>query len=310
MWTRKENLTGARAGAFDPKESAVLIVEDNPDDVVIEVRALENFGIRHIYHAGTAEEALGFIDHQHCDAALIDYQLPGMNGLRFVQQLHERSPETRIIVVTGIRDEHVAVEAMKLGVSDYVPKDELLTSGIIRALQIALRQASDLQAEQRHTAIAEGATQLERARMETDWLLDALGEPGLRQARTLRLAAYEEQGRKTYPNVFGALSPLRSLHLEEQGLGPVVDAFTRYLRDSFRRFPDSDAELCQQLARMLVERGSSPAHIMAMYRTSLGFLGLEQVEPAFNPALCLTRLLAEVLDQYQTRQSVESRRAA
>jgi hypothetical protein len=125
----------------------------------------------------------------------------------------------------------------------------------------------------------------------------------------LRLAAYEEQGRKTYPDVLSRMSPLRSLNLEDKGLAPVMEEFERYLHDSFRRFPETDTEHCQQLARMLIERGSSPAHILAMYRTSLGFLGLEQVQPAFNPALCLTRLFAVVLDQYQ-RMSAEGRRAA
>jgi CheY-like chemotaxis protein len=313
MWPRKReqrrevtaNARGAAAaGSFDPKESAVLIVEDNPDDVILEVRALESFGIRHIFHASSAEEAIGFVEQERCDAALIDYQLPGMDGLRLVERLRERSPDTRIIIVTGISDEHIAVQAMKLGVADYVPKDELLTSGIVRSLQAALKQASILRHEQRSTAVAAGAGELEGAREEADWLLGSLGETALRDARALRLAAYEEQGRKTYPDVLGDRSPLRDLHLEDQGLSIVLETFTRYLKESFLRYPEHAREQCDTLARMLVERGSSPAHILVLYRMALGFLGLEQVEPSVNPALCLARLLADIVEQYQYRQSV------
>jgi CheY-like chemotaxis protein len=233
---------GAPAGPFNPRETSVLIVEDNPDDALLEARALENFGIGFVYHASSAEEAIGFIKQEHCDAALVDYQLPGMDGLRLAQQLHELSPDTLIIVVTGIADEHIAVEAMKLGVADYVPKDELLTSGIIRSLQTALRRASEQRIDQRRTAIANGAGHLDAARDEVDWVLDSLGEAALQEARVLRLATYEEQGRKTYPDVLGDTSPLRSLHLEEQGIGIVLDTFTRYLRESFRRYPEPARE--------------------------------------------------------------------
>lgn len=295
---------GAPLASFNPKELAVLIVEDNPDDAVLEARALQNFGIGHVYHVSTAEEAIGLVAQEHCDAALIDYQLPGMDGLRLAQRLRELSPDMRIIVVTGIGDEHVAVEAMKLGVSDYVPKDQLLTSGIVRSLQAALRQAGALRDEQRTSAVVGGAVDLERAREEAAWLLDALGESALSDARMFSLAAYEEQGRKTYPDVLDDQSPLRALNLEEYGLQIVLDTFVRYLRESFRRYPAPERDQCEALTRMLIERGSSPAHILVLYRMALGFLGLEQVEPALNPALCLTRLLAAIVEQYQYRESV------
>lgn len=305
MWTKKHNSAGT-TGSFDPKESAVLIVEDNPDDAILEARALERFGIRHIYHAETAEDAVTFVERQHCDAALIDYQLPGMDGLRLVERLLEMSPDTRIIVVTGIRDEHIAVQAMKLGVADYIPKDELLTSGIVRSLQKALRHVDALREEQRQQTIVSGAGELDCARQEIDWVLTSLGEVRLKQAKILRLAAYEERGRKTYPDVFGDDSPLRQLNLEDQGIDVVMETFGRYLRDTFRDFPELATEQGEQLARMLVERGTSPAQIISLYRTSLGFLELEQLQPAVNPALCLVRLFADIVEQYQFQQSTQA----
>ena len=311
MWAKKHNAPGraadshatSTAGSFDPKESAVLIVEDNPDDAVLEARALERFGIKHIFHAETAEDALTFASQQRCDAALIDYQLPGMDGLRFVERLSELSPDTRIIFVTGIRDEHVAVQAMKLGASDYIPKDELLTSGIVRSLQTALRKGDAAREEKHEQLLGSGAGELDGAREEIDWVLESLGEARLSDARTLRLAAYEEQGRKTYPDVLGDYSPLRELNLEDQGLDIVLETFMRYLRNTFRDFPEPATEQGEQLARMLMTRGTSPAQVISLYRTALGFLELEQVHPAVNPALCLVRVFADIIEQYHFQQS-------
>lgn len=136
--------------ALNPKHASVLLVEDSPNDQAIATRALKNFGIRHWHFARTAEDALKEAQKQHYDVVLVDYSLPGMNGLQFVEHLRGVSPDTRVIVVTGVRQESVAIAAMKLGVADYISKDEFLTSGITRSLQAALRdRVATADAEQR-----------------------------------------------------------------------------------------------------------------------------------------------------------------
>ncbi|MDZ4278185.1 MAG: response regulator, partial [Dehalococcoidia bacterium] len=106
-----------------PKDSSVLVVEDSPEDAFIVGKALERFGIRKVYAADNAEDGLKSIAKRAVDIALIDYNLPGMNGLRLLERIREARPETRVIIVTGVRDEHIAVAAMKAGAADYVTKD-------------------------------------------------------------------------------------------------------------------------------------------------------------------------------------------
>lgn len=56
-------------------------------------------------------------------AAIIDYRMPGMNGIEVLRQLQEDGISLPTVMVTGAGDENIAVEAMKLGAGDYVVKD-------------------------------------------------------------------------------------------------------------------------------------------------------------------------------------------
>ena len=124
---------------LNPRDARVLIVDDSSNDQRIIGRALETYGIRNRKFASTAEECLRDIERHKYDIVLIDYYLPGMNGLDLLNRILELSPETRVILVTGARQESVAVAAMKLGASDYVAKDDHLTSAVMNSLQAVLR---------------------------------------------------------------------------------------------------------------------------------------------------------------------------
>jgi DNA-binding NarL/FixJ family response regulator len=64
------------------------------------------------------------------DVIVTDISMPLLNGLEAVRQLHERRPETRIIVLTMHRDTHLAASAFRAGVSGYLlkisPSEELV----------------------------------------------------------------------------------------------------------------------------------------------------------------------------------------
>jgi CheY-like chemotaxis protein len=268
--------------SLNPKRSTVLIVEDNPDDAIVETRALETFGVKSIFHARTAEDALAFLNTRNMDVVLIDYNLPGLNGLRLLERLRELWPEMPAIVVTGARDERVAVSAMKLGAADYVTKDDLLTSGIIRSLQTALRERNDAGAERQRETLAAGGNWLDTARAEAGWLAESM---------PARLLA---RGDDSAPRpAYG-----------DEGWEDELDAFERYLRESFRSFPAVAEEPEGGLVRMFIERGSSPAEVLAIYRATLQSLAFNQAGAPLNPAVCLARLFAGLVGHYQRQQSL------
>jgi DNA-binding response OmpR family regulator len=72
--------------------------------------------------AASGEEALRILEHSAFDLVLTDLVMPGIDGSEVVRRVKERDPEQDVVVVTGVVDVATAVEAMKLGASDYLLK--------------------------------------------------------------------------------------------------------------------------------------------------------------------------------------------
>jgi diguanylate cyclase (GGDEF)-like protein len=88
--------------------------------------------------ASSGEEALRILDQSDFDIILTDLVMPGMDGNDLVHRVKERNPEQEIVVVTGVVDVKTAVDAMKLGASEYLIKPfdrETLATALERILQ-------------------------------------------------------------------------------------------------------------------------------------------------------------------------------
>jgi len=72
--------------------------------------------------ASSGEEALHILGNSDFDIVLTDLVMPGMDGSELVHRIKERNPEQEIVVVTGVVDVKTAVDAMKLGATDYLLK--------------------------------------------------------------------------------------------------------------------------------------------------------------------------------------------
>jgi hypothetical protein len=188
-----------------------------------------------------------------------------------------------VVLITGLRDEAIAVAAMKAGAVDYVAKDDLLTSHVIRSLQSALRgRITSNEAEQR-IALSAGSERLRVSIEEGEWQLGVLRRSTRDDAPARSSAQYGEED-----------------------MGDLLHAFTRYLEVSFDQFPRAARMEVEALARMFIDRGSSPAEIVTVYLASLRALLIEDIRPPFNPALTLVQLLGYVVDQYQRALSLSA----
>ena len=119
----------------------VLIVEDNPDHAELARLALKPHFEVCLLESG--EDALQYLEglagNAWPAAILLDYSLPGIDGLAVFERIKKKEYNIPAIMVTGHGDESIAVEAMKKGAYDYVVKSRdyraVLPSVIHRAVK-------------------------------------------------------------------------------------------------------------------------------------------------------------------------------
>src|SRR5436309_1070039 len=97
----------------------ILIVEDEDKLRRVMQLHLESAGFE-VDSAPTAEQALSLAPQ--ANLIITDLRLPGMDGMRFVQQLQSRGVQAGIIVVTAHGTVETAVDAMKMGAADFLQK--------------------------------------------------------------------------------------------------------------------------------------------------------------------------------------------
>jgi diguanylate cyclase (GGDEF)-like protein len=89
--------------------------------------------------ASEGEEALHLLERERFDVILTDLVMPGMDGSELVQRVKERAADQDIVVVTSVGDVKTAVEAMKLGATDYLLKP-IDRGALLRALEGILQR--------------------------------------------------------------------------------------------------------------------------------------------------------------------------
>jgi sigma-B regulation protein RsbU (phosphoserine phosphatase) len=129
---------------MNPKVS-LLIVDDDPVFAAYAqqlVRSLRDSLPADCNWVDTAEKAIEELQTTAYDLVLLDYHLPGANGLEFLKRIRELPSEVQpaVIMLTASGNEAIAVEAMKRGALDYLTKADLDVAPLTRALRCALTQ--------------------------------------------------------------------------------------------------------------------------------------------------------------------------
>jgi len=158
----------------------IAIVDDNPDDIFyytkhIEISSIDKYKI---YKFETGEEALEECQKTPMDAILLDYLLPDMNGVEFLEELQKLwgSSQLPVVMVTGHGNEAIVVEAMKAGAQDYLIKSNITSEILCRSINNAMEQTRlQLQlAESRERQRAMGAIALKiRSSLQLEEILQA-----------------------------------------------------------------------------------------------------------------------------------------
>lgn len=100
---------------------SLLLVDDDVTFCRVLGRALEKRGFA-VTVAHSVEQALPLVQDKPPEYAIVDLKMSGASGLTLVDALHRLNPQTRIVVLTGYASVATAVEAVKLGATQYLTK--------------------------------------------------------------------------------------------------------------------------------------------------------------------------------------------
>ncbi len=101
--------------------ATVLVVDDEQDIRDASERILNRAGFQALKASGGGE-ALDFLEKERIDIVLLDLKMPGMDGLEVLHRIRELSETIQVIVITGYATVETAIEAMKKGAYDFIPK--------------------------------------------------------------------------------------------------------------------------------------------------------------------------------------------
>lgn len=177
-----------------PLQTRVLLVEDNPGDArlireFIREADVESFDVE---MAERLDAALERLKQGGVDLVLLDLSLPDSHGIETFQKLHAAAPNVPTIVLSGLNDESVALQAVHDGAQDYLMKSQGDGRLLVRAMRYALERA--------HTA-AQLAAYAEELRSRNAQL-----EADLHMARNIQRAFLPAQ----FPTFPAGATPERS----------------------------------------------------------------------------------------------------
>ncbi len=142
---------------MDPERLRILIVDDDEVDRMAVQRALRASELlAEPREAEDAASALDALRSEPFDCVLLDYQLPGGDGMSVLREAREVGISVPMVMLTGHQDTQTAVELMKAGAADYLAKSALTPERLERSVRHAVRvYRAEMQARLAEAALRE-----------------------------------------------------------------------------------------------------------------------------------------------------------
>jgi response regulator RpfG family c-di-GMP phosphodiesterase len=162
----------------------VLVVDDEVSVRKVMAAVLAQLGLP-CQTAAHADEALHILETHGIDAVISDLQMPGMSGMEFLAKVKQSYPRIVFLMITGVDDIQVGIQAMREGADDYLVKPlqvdaNIILASLTRALHVkGLEQEVDNYRHHLEEIVAEQTGQLREALRQIersyDHTLEALG---------------------------------------------------------------------------------------------------------------------------------------
>lgn len=249
-----------------------MIVEDSQEDLELYKRLLRRNSICN-YEILTAEfgdEGLELFLTEKIDCILLDYGLPDMSGLDFLDELSNKieGGSSAVVMITGQGNEEIAVEAMKRGAQDYIVKSALTSEQMAHSIynaieKVSLRSAlTQANKEIETLAFFDSLTGLANRNLFRDRFEQAI-KMGRRSKEKFALMIIDLDGFKDINDTHGHMAGDKLLQAAAQKLGFCVrdsDTVSRFGGDEFMIILRNVIDKCgpDLVARKILDQFSMP----------------------------------------------------
>jgi len=119
-----------------------MLIEDDPDDVLLLKEALADIGLGKIRldHTDRLSRGLIQLGSQPYDVVLLDLNLPDSRGLDTLNTTVRRFPRLPVVILSGLADDAITVEAVRRGAQDYLVKGEISGPLVLRVIRYAIER--------------------------------------------------------------------------------------------------------------------------------------------------------------------------
>ncbi|THE66344.1 response regulator [Salinadaptatus halalkaliphilus] len=174
--TEYDTDTTLRTEAGDNDALRILLIEDNPGDArLIEEMLGDSAELAQRVNADESaaqtpditretrlEDGLDVLRDEQTDIVLLDLNLPDSTGIETLELVHEQTGATPIVVLTGVRDQQIGVQAIQQGAEDFLVKDEVTSELLVRTIYHAIERARQQRERQRQREQLETYNRLNR----------------------------------------------------------------------------------------------------------------------------------------------------
>ncbi len=270
----------------------VLLIEDNPADArLIGIMLAEANTLSFQFSwVDNLTEGIARIRSSEIDVVLLDLGLPESTGLETLERLRAGTRVPTLVVLSGLTDEGVAVQALRSGAQDYLVKGLVDSPLLIRAIRYAIER------NQAEEALRQAHAELEaRVAERTAELADALAALGLREQEFRALvehtpdlvARYDNECRRTYANP--ALA---------RELGAAPKSLLGYRPTDLAEMPAAQAQRYEQQIRKVLASGNDASVDVMLRHASIQFrlVAERDVNGTIASVLAIGRDVTEMMD--------------
>ncbi len=125
--------------------TTVLVVDDSSFDRLVVGKLLESMAELRVAYASNGQDGLDAIEREAPAVILTDLIMPDMEGLELVRRVRAEHPHISVILVTAYGSEEVAMQALRAGAANYIPKKQLARDLVPTVRQVLTISAGTLE---------------------------------------------------------------------------------------------------------------------------------------------------------------------